>query len=1118
MSDAAARRAAVEVHRHVLLQAPAGSGKTTVLAQRFLHALAAVDEPEQVLAITFTRKAAAEMRERVLRALEGGITAGHPDHASWMAACAAVQSHATRRGWDPAELPQRLRIQTIDSLAHEVARTMPLLGRMQTSLQVTDDARALYLAAARRTLRDGEADPDLRLDVDQLLRRLDNNLDQAQQLLAELLAERNRWLPWLLDHPDDALAARVARSLVRIVESTLQAALRQLPAAWWQEGAALARQCAAHRATAGHPADGNWSTWLSADAALDVSAASLGCWRAVVDLLLTGSDEPRRVVNVTLGFPPTDKALKERWQQWQSMIAGRRDMLALLAGIRALPPAVIAADERTALAGLARVMLRAAAELKLVFRDQGLVDHAEIAAIARQALHSLDGPGEQTLRHTLRISHLLVDEFQDTSPDQLALVQALTRHWEQDDGRSLFFVGDPMQSIYLFRNAEVGLFLRVRAAGLAGIDLESLHLTRNFRSQRPLVEWSNRAFGEIFPPLENLRSSAVTFLAAQAAREPDARLGAEVQVWPQADDEPAAEARAIAREIGALRAAQPALAIAVLVQTRALAGPILQALRATRVPVVGVDLAALAERPVVRDLVALGQALLDAGDRTAWLAVLRAPACGLTLADLLLVCASCGRGPLVEHLAQPETIAGLSADAMARLRRVGPLLLAAWQARGSQDIASHLESCWYRLGGAAACRDAAELAVAHQYLLALRNLQQREGPPAPARLGELAAALRDHGEAEGEHPVEVLTIHHAKGLEWDVVFVPGLGRRTANDRPPLLRSLELPATTGDSDLLLAVRSLGRPNSSDPLARYIRRLQAERLQNERLRLLYVAATRARLRLYLSAHAAADGEGRRRPRAGSLLQLLWPAVAADFERTDAARAPAPEPAPAPLPMLWQRVAAHFTMPEETPLPLTESLTRLQPEEAAVEAVEFSWVGPLARAAGTVMHAELERLALLGETAAIDLPARQKACAAGLREHGIAPAEAAHTAHGIVTRLAQLLHEERARWLLITPHHAAASELRLSGIVDGELRNAVIDRSFIDAAGTRWIVDYKTGVHAGGGLQEFVAREMARYAGQLRLYTQLARGLGPEPVRAALYFPWLGEFREFTSMPPT
>jgi ATP-dependent helicase/nuclease subunit A len=1120
MSDSPARRAALAVDRHVLLQAPAGSGKTTVLAQRFLHALAVVEEPEQVLAITFTRKAAAEMRERVLLALEDGIAADHADHATWTAACQAVRVHAGRRGWSLVELPQRLRIQTIDSLAHEVARTMPLLGRMQSSLAVIDDARPLHEAAARQTLRDGEAEPALRADVDLLLRRLDNNVDQAQRLLADLLSWRNRWQQWLVQHRDHALADRVADSLHRIVRGTLREAMDRLSPAWLAEAADIARCSARHRQAAGHPAAAPWSIWLSPATALDDAPHSLPGWQAIVDLLLTAEGEPRKPngVNVKLGFPPADKALKARWQDWQGLVAGQEPAWSLLASIRSLPSAQVDAEERAALAGLSRVMLRAAAELKLVFRDRGLVDHSEIAAIARQALVNAEGLGENTLRHTLRISHLLVDEFQDTSPDQLELVQALTRGWEPGDGRSLFLVGDPMQSIYLFRNSEVGLFLRVRASGVGGIALSPLQLTRNFRSQPQLVEWCNRTFTDIFPRIEDMRRSAVTFLAGQAARTSDSHLPAAVAIWPQPDSTGSMEAQAIAREIATLRARQPLLSIAVLAQTRPVAAPILRALRATAIPVVGVDLVPLAERPVVRDLVALGRALLDAGDRSAWLAVLRAPTCGLTLADLLRTAAAGQSGPLVELLEHPAQIGGLSADGQARLQRVGPLLATAWRARGSLDIASNVDDCWHRLGGVSACRDGAELAVARQFLLALRGLQEREGHLAPERLTDLAQRLLDRGEADGGQPVEVLTIHKAKGLEWDVVFVPGLGRITRRDDAPLLQALELPVAEDDSDLLLAVRSLGQPKSSDPLARYIRALRATRQLHERQRLLYVAATRAKLRLYLSGHAPSGKDGQLQPASGSLLHILWPAVAAAFAGTTRQVEPAAAAPAAALPMLWHRLPADFQVPAGAPPPRIESLAHVQVAEATRSPVEFSWVGPLARAAGTVMHAELERLALLGETGLAGIQGRTAACAAGLRELGIEAAQAEGTARSIVQRLGQLAGEERARWLLFTPHRAAASELRLSGIVEGELRNAVIDRSFIDGAGVRWIVDYKTSVHAGGGLAEFVARELARYAPQLRLYMTLARYLGPEPVRAALYFPWLGEFREFTGTPAT
>jgi ATP-dependent exoDNAse (exonuclease V) beta subunit len=106
--------------------------------------------------------------------------------------------------------------------------------------------------------------------------------------------------------------------------------------------------------------------------------------------------------------------------------------------------------------------------------------------------------------------------------------------------------------------------------------------------------------------------------------------------------------------------------------------------------------------------------------------------------------------------------------------------------------------------------------------------------------------------------------------------------------------------------------------------------------------------------------------------------------------------------------------------------------------------------------------------------------------------------------------MVHDPRAQWLFNEPHEQARSEWRLSGVVDGQLRNAVIDRSFV-SGGCRWVVDFKTSTHAGAGLEQFLQSEIERYRPQLTLYRQLASRAGPEPVRAALYFPWLGELRE-------
>jgi ATP-dependent exoDNAse (exonuclease V) beta subunit len=133
------------------------------------------------------------------------------------------------------------------------------------------------------------------------------------------------------------------------------------------------------------------------------------------------------------------------------------------------------------------------------------------------------------------------------------------------------------------------------------------------------------------------------------------------------------------------------------------------------------------------------------------------------------------------------------------------------------------------------------------------------------------------------------------------------------------------------------------------------------------------------------------------------------------------------------------------------------------------------------------------------------------ARLRELGVEARAAQTTATDIAARMTAVIRDPKARWLLSSKHAEAGCELRLTGVLDGQIRNIVIDRSFVDDQGTRWVIDYKTGSHAGGDLARFLADERQRYKSQLEVYARLARGLGPQPVKAALFFPWLGELLE-------
>jgi len=164
------------------------------------------------------------------------------------------------------------------------------------------------------------------------------------------------------------------------------------------------------------------------------------------------------------------------------------------------------------------------------------------------------------------------------------------------------------------------------------------------------------------------------------------------------------------------------------------------------------------------------------------------------------------------------------------------------------------------------------------------------------------------------------------------------------------------------------------------------------------------------------------------------------------------------------------------------------------------------------GTVVHAALQALAATAELPSRGwIESRAKLYSGQLRRHGVPERDLERAAADVVEALSRTVEDERGRWILSRENRQAGSELALTGMSGGRLTNVVVDRSFVDRQGTRWVIDFKTSAHEGGGLEEFLDQQLERYRGQLETYAALARGLGPEPVRAALYFPLLGAFRE-------
>src|SRR5438034_1190531 len=382
-ADAQARERAIDPYRSILLQAPAGSGKTSILTQRFLRLLCTVDEPGAILAITFTRKAAAEMRARVTQALRGEIASADPCAAELRALTAAALRHGATRGW---------------SLAHIIRD---------------------QLAAARECLP-----PAL--------------LRDAQQL----------------------------------------------------------------------PGVGP----------LGSDSTHLPAWKRLAACSLTGGRWRVRLTEELLGPAYAERTTREALRSCIGQLRGVPGGAELLQGVAALPAAALSETDAAAIAALSRVLECAARELHVEFAQAGRVDYTYVTGAARAALTDAGLPTELALRTGLAFTHILVDEFQDTSLAQFQLLASLTAAWEEGDGRTLFIVGDPMQSIYRFRDAEVGLFISAREHGIGNVRLTPLRLTRNFRATPALVDWSNEVFAQVFPAADELRAGAIAFSASVPAR------------------------------------------------------------------------------------------------------------------------------------------------------------------------------------------------------------------------------------------------------------------------------------------------------------------------------------------------------------------------------------------------------------------------------------------------------------------------------------------------------------------------------------------------------------------------------------------------------------------------
>jgi len=883
--DADRRRIALgALDRTLFVEAGAGTGKTSQLVERICNLVVRRDVPlTSIAAITFTEAAAAELQNRVRIALEQrGAAATDPVEA---ARCRAALADADRSV-----------IATLHGFASRLLGEFSILAGLPPAVRVLDEV--------------------------------------ASQLAAE-----QRWgnfVDALYDDPaNDELLERAALLGVPIEQRfkqqvTLREVADRLNASW-----DLLEPVAARRLGALAPIDPS-----PLSAAVDEVEALLGSCTDPADKLLVRLQELVGSVRAVLGSDPSRalpaiQAERSGWAtylhrgqrgNWPDVEHAREVGLAVSKEAGKIVDAAVDEVLRHLLVRTARFVLDSAEQRR---RDGGLEFH-DLLVLARNLLRT-----EAAARDALhgRYTHLLLDEFQDTDPIQIelatriaaAVAAAPTERWSEHDTTdgSLFFVGDPKQSIYRFRRADIALFLEARDRFGSGDGLA--RLTTNFRTVEPVLDWVNAFFGMQMPAEVEGRQPAYEPLHAHRRADsgadhrplvlggphPDPKVPASVLREAEAADVAATIARILARpeewpvhdrsvEGGDWRPARPD-DITVLLPTRTSLPYLRDALERHRIAYRLATGTLAYDTPEVRDVLAVLRAVDDPGDESSLVAALRSPLYACSDVDLFTFRQAGGRWDL-----RSDPPPALAADhpVPAAFGHLRALHEQRWWRSPSSLIATLLEERHGWLLGFGAPRPDDVWRRLRFLVDQARAFEESGGSGLRAFVDWAALQGADGGRVHepllpetDEATVRIMTIHGAKGLEFPITILSGMTSLPGGNRGGvslLWTSDELPELS---------MGKGRQTEGHQLRAD---LEAEMDVEEKLRLLYVAATRARDHLVLSGHHKAGTTS-------TYAQMLW----AFAEGEGAGLIQRPESGPAEEPDPVDPVDPEVSRPVTAPL---------------------------------------------------------------------------------------------------------------------------------------------------------------------------------------------------------
>lgn len=1058
--DAEQRRQATNPQLSFLVQAPAGSGKTEILTQRFLRLLGTVTAPEQIIALTFTRKAASEMCERIVLALKAAATnqpAQNPHQQITLDLAKEALHRDQQYQWDLLQQPNRLKVITIDSLCQSINQAIPLLEQQIVYPKITEKPGTHYLNAAKDCIQSAIDTPHYQPAIKSLLLHVDNQQEHLQELFTTLLSQRDQWLSPLFQA--QAQEKFVFEQALQFIEQQeLTRLKRSLPPLVASELTSLVRELALIENDP-NSLRYDLKDWDHFDQINQTIAESLRKtlltdehhWRKSFDHHVGLKKEYLREVDYSR-LKKASKALLEQLSFYP-------DFLHALLQVSLLPKPEYDPKQWEVLQALFVLLPLLVAHLHLVFSEHNEVDFTAISQQALTALGDSENPTDLALYLDHTIHHLLVDEFQDTSIAQFELLSQLVQGWQAHEGKTLFLVGDPMQSIYRFRQAEVGLFFHAKEQGIGPVRFQFLELRCNFRSTKTIIHWVNQHFAPLFPQQVDNELGAVCFHPSTHVLEDKGDSAVHALQFKSKEE----EAQHLISLIQSELHKQPDQTLAVLVRSRSHLLEITKLLREHQIAYQGTDIDLLANWAHIRDAWSLTQALLLPGNRLAWLTMLRSPYCGLSLTDILSIAQFDKNKSIYQALLQLDRIEELSEEGRIRTKFFIQVMHLALSQRAQKPLSDWVNETLRALH-AEKILDHTQLSDLDQLWVLLDRYEQDN------RIPQLQEFLREfhslYSQQTKPSRLHIMTIHKSKGLEFDTVFLPGLGSQPKSHHHPMLRWLKIP-TQDHGNLLLVSPIQARHRTHCPLYHYISQIDEKKSYYETQRLLYVAVTRAKSRLYLM-------NGSSQTAKKSFHNLLKQQQFTAMESTQTL-----EQRSLSLPKLI-RLPLHFYLnPSEPLLPPLNPASTLNLSQG------------LSKAIGTITHRLLQWICEHHPPKVHQVPwhlAHQECISLGFDENLQQRARLT-----IQDQIGRMFEDQIGAWIL-AKHFKERNEYELLIEQENQVVTRIIDRSF-EEKGILWVIDFKTGKEKSTTAKQ--------HRQQVHEYAQALSTLSTLPIHCGIYY---------------